>query len=176
MNIELDDLFYVHAVGVIGGSIWSFGSTECKNGSYTRITWPEKIIKYPGSVSISISEIGAPTTPESFEKLTAEELENKIKRGFENLKIIEEKAKKKYQSDLEPTAKINRKKTAKVFINGEAVFEVEGEHIQFQVDYKKNGNFLFSIYGSELSSDKEPVGKYDVKLSKSTELLLRFGS
>jgi len=176
LNIPLEGLGYVHTVGVVGGSIWAFGRTETVNGSFTRYKWPDKAIKYPGSISISLSDMEYSTSPEEIETETLNNLETKIAQGFRDLKQIEGEAQKKIRSNSAPTVRRSSVYSAKVLIKGKPVFEISGEHIQFQVDGKGETNCKFSIYGRASSSESEPTGEYNVELSKNTELLIRLGS
>ncbi len=176
LNIALEGLRHVHAVGVAGGSIWAFGSTEIVNGSFTSYKWPDREMKYPCSISISLIDRESSSEPEETETETLDNLEAKIAQGFCELEQIEDKAEKKYQSKSVATVRKNKIYSAKVLTEGKLVFEISGEHIQFQVDGKGATNCKFSIYGRVLSTDIEPSSGYNVELSRDTEILIRLGS
>jgi hypothetical protein len=166
----------VHAVGVVDGCIWASATSPTIDESFTSYRWADKKIKYPGSVSISITNNIKQTPPESSENETVEGLQRKIEEGFEKLKHFENKAKNYAPQRTISKHVSQRPRTVNVLLNGELVFEASGEHIQFQVDINPEEECVFSIYNRIHSSDEKPASKYHVQLSEETEILMRLGS
>lgn len=176
VSIGMKGIHALHAVGVVGGCIWASATSPTVDESFTSYRWADKTIKYPGSVSISITKNIKPTPPESSGKETVEGLQRKIEEGFEQLRKLEVKARNNVPPRANSKHVNQRPKTVSVLLNGEQVFEASGEHIQFQVDLNPEEECVFAIYNRIHGSDEKPESKYHVQLSDEAEILMRLGS
>lgn len=178
LSIKLDGSHYVHVIGVASGSLWASAASPVENGAFTSYRWDDKAINYPGSVTIGLSSTSLPTPPTSSRSETVGSLEKKMEEQTKELKQFEEKAKSRKITNTEPAVLARKKsiRAAKVLLNGKLVFEITGEHIQFQINQKQDKGCYFTLFALASDTDTEPVGKYHEELSQDKEFLVRFGS
>ena len=174
---DLRNLEHFDMVGVIGGVIWTFGTTPEENGTYKTLNWESGKVITPGTLSISILEKSNNSIePESIEETTVQGLQEELTRLSNEMEAKLEKIGENKNTGKIARKHNNLKRNIKVIKNGDEIFEFSGEHIQFEIKCKANQGCTLDVWGYEDYENQTASNKrYSNPLSEK-ECVLKFGS
>lgn len=174
---DLSNLEHFDMVGVIGGVIWTFGTTSEKDGTYKTLSWESSKVNSPGTLSISILEkSNNPTEPESIQESSVQGLQEELTRLSNEMEANLGKISETKNTEKKTQKHKFIKRNIKVLKDGDAIFDFTGEHIQFEIKCKVNEGCTIDIWGYEDYENQTASNKrYSNPLSEK-ECVLKFGS
>ena len=176
ITVALDKLGYLHVVSVAGGNVWIMAGSPDVDGAFTSYKWPELPIKDSSQVLVYLEECSEGTAPSTSEDQTISELEKRIKETSEKLKHFEEAASQVMETTDRPDENESITSSIQVFRESQPVFNVSGEHIQFEVNWKVNTEPKISVWAFDRNEDDSPKDHFASNLNGQEKYILRFGS
>ena len=174
--VALNNLGYLHVVGVAGGNVMVMAGSPEKNGAFTSHKWPELPITDSSQLSIYLGVCGESTTPSVSQSQTISELEKRLKETSEKLKHFEERVSEELKAANSPGVNRQRISSVQVLREAESVFAVSGEHVQFEINWKANEEPKISVWALESYEKETPKDHFVSELNSEEKYVLRFGS
>ena len=164
--LDIGDLQFIHAAGMPNGAFWIHGASEEANGVYKSVDWEEIPISVHDTITVCLVEDGVPFKPtrivEKNLSSVKEKLSKIINRDAEDSESIEK--------DENYTPSLNN--LMEVYESEVEIFNYTGDHVQFEINWKKNESPTILFWGSnerDYSANKE-VSKTITK----NEIVIRF--
>ena len=156
--IELDGLGYLNVAGMPGGYIWSHGGTSAKDGEFESMSWEDLFVKIPGTIVVKIVEVGQPTLPIETKKQKVNDILSRLKKNSE-----EYSPPSNHEVIKKPLAnRITKKLRIVVHKNGKKVYDAEGDHVQFDIDWKFGEECKIMVWGKRGNDSDDEFHYTDV--------------
>lgn len=171
--VQTDELSYLKIAGVAGGDVWITGGHLVSDGVFRGYEWPSIPIRNSGDISVKFLESTEWTPPVVSENQTTEQLRKRIDETFQRLRDLQVRARKKprYLSERKQVQRY-----VQVSRNGDPVFSLAGEHVQFDIDWKPNEEVTLRVWSDKGHDDKTTKNTFVTEIDRNEEYIFRFGS